>query len=329
MTNRTFPPYGWLGYLEEREAWEATRVMEELMLWEVNTDNGVQPQRYIYNEFDQYPKKELIARQKIYKNREFTWDLERRLHAQGLVPYSLIPTFFQDTGDCVAAALAGAGQKLQMLEIAIEGEEEKFREWFVPWIYALSRNQIGTGMRGAGSLSIWGARAANEYGILFSDDPNVPKYKGTSDEWGNIHNHGPIEKSEYWDFASFAKDNPIEVVRATSVEHMESLLDAGMQLTIASYQGFRVGEYRGLHVYNPSGRWSHVMHITDIRREPELMFYRMNQWGASHAVPLNGETPGGAWNFASDVDKELSKDTEVYGYSRFAGDDSGPRFDFV
>lgn len=311
---------GWLGPDEEKKAWCAARRMEERASFEAG--GGFGPLRY--NEFsevaDQLP--ELKA---VLKDRPFTWELERRLFKTDRLPRPLIPTHTQDTGNCVAAGLAGAGMKLQVIEIALRGEEEEFHPWFTPWIYAVSRNQIGSGMRGAGSTGAWGARAVNEYGVLFSDDPRVPKYAGTSDNWGNRKNKGDISRSEYAGFASIASDNPVSITRARSVDEMVGLMDAGMTMTIASNRGFKVSEYKGLHVYRPSGSWMHQMHITDIRRDPELMFYRMNQWGPNHTKPLNGETPGGAWNFASDLEKELSgRYIEVYGYNRFKGQPGGP-----
>lgn len=199
--------------------------------------------------------------------------------------------------------------------------------WDVPWIYAVSRNQIGGGMRGAGSTGAWGARAVNEFGVLFTDDKGVPPYSGRSDRWGSRRNAGGIEAAEYAEFASIARDNPVEIVRLATVDEMVEAMEGGMLLTIASTQGFRVTEYKGLHVYRPRGRWSHQMHITDLRRDPELMFYRMNQWGPAHAAPLNGETPGGAWNLASDLDEELTRGgVVVYGYWQFAGQPGGPDY---
>jgi hypothetical protein len=131
--------------------------------------------------------------------------------------------------------------------------------------------------------------------------------------------------AKYSRFAGMASDNPVSITRARSVNEMVELMDAGMTLTIASNRGFKISTYKGLHVYRPSGSWMHQMHITDIRRDPELMFYRMNQWGPNHAKPLNKETPGGAWNFASDLEKELSgRYIEVYGYSKFKGQAGGP-----
>ena len=319
--------FGWLGYDAERRAFAEAREHEDGLILESGSGLGFGAFRY--REFSEIIN-ELHELQQRFKNRPFTWDLERKLHITGRLPYKLIPTHTQDTGNCVAAALAGAGMKLQVIEIAYSGEEEKFREWYVPWIYAISRNQIGNGMSGAGSTGAWGARAVNEYGVLFSDDEGVPGYRGTSDRWGHRQNSRSLKSAVYGKFKDTASDNPVEIIRATSVDQMTGLMDAGMLLTIASYQGFRVTEYKGLHIYRPSGRWSHQMYYTDLRRDPELMLYRMNQWGPRHTKPLNDETPGGAWNLASDIDRELSRGgCEVYGYKRFQGEPGGPDYNFI
>lgn len=305
---------GWLGWRRERMAFAAAR--------------NIHPT--FFREFNELGHHRLWELAKQFKNRPFTWDLERKLFATGRLPWELIPTHTQDTGNCVAAALAGAGMKLQVIEVAYGGEEEKFHEWFVPWIYAISRNQIGGGMNGAGSTGAWGARAVNEYGVLFSDDPEVPGYSGTSDKWGHRRNAGSIERAVYGQFKPVAADNPVAITRLSSVDEMTIVMDAGMQITIASSQGFRVTEYKGLHIYRPSGNWSHQMYITDIRRDPELMFYRMNQWGPGHARPLNNETPGGAWNLATDLERELrGRNREVYGYNQFKGDPGNSDYNIV
>lgn len=315
---RSFEYYGgWLGPNAEKRAWDTVRGLCPDSAW---------PRGSTYCEFS-----ERIAtirnRHTTYANRPFTWDMERKLYATGRLPFELIPTHTQDTGNCVAAGLAGTGMKLQVLEIALGGEEEKFRMWDVPWIYAISRNQIGGGMVGAGSTGVWGARAVNEYGVLFAEDAGVPPYAGRSDDWGRRSN---VRNPVYQPYFDVAADNKVEIVRATSVDEMADLMDAGYMLTIASFQGFRVETYKGLHTYRPSGSWAHQMHITDMRRDPELMFYRMNQWGPDHTKPLNGETPGGAWNLASDLDKELQDgNVEVYGYCTFAGEPGEPDYNFI
>ena len=129
----------------------------------------------------------------------------------------------------------------------------------------------------------------------------------------------------------FNRSTPTSVIISfEKYQEMTDVLDAGMQVTIASSQGFKISTYKGLHIYVPSGTWYHQMHITDLRRDPELMFYRMNQWGESHAKPLNEETPGGAWYRASDLDDEITrKSVEVYGYNKFQGSPGKADFSLV
>ena len=312
--------FGWLGYDAERRAWDEARYQSEERL---------------YNEFSEVADT-LPALKSTYYNRPFTWTLERLLYAKNTLPYEIIPAFFQYTGDCVAAGLAGAIQKLQVLELVMDGQEEEFREVFVPWIYGVSRNQIGGGkLRGDGSTGAWGARAVNEYGVLFCDDVGVPSYgksnNCTSDDWGHRRNRGQISGAVYGKFEPVAFDNKVAVVRATSVDQMIELMDAGYQLTIASYRGFKVTEYKGFHVYRRAVKdWGHQMHITDLTRDPFVAFYRRNQWGDSHAKPLNGESPGGAWNLAEDVEDELRRGgVEVYGYRNLSGSPSGPDYNII
>lgn len=318
---------GWLGPDKERKAWEEVKLEEQVLAFEMSSEEF--ELRCHYSEFNEFPQKRLQELQDLYKNRLFTWMLERNLYAQNHLPYELIPTYTQDTGNCVAAGIAGTGQKLQVIEMSHGGQEEEFREWYIPWIYAISRNQIGRGMSGAGSLGIWGAKAVNEYGVLFSDDIAVPGTNGYSDRWGHRRNAGKIKRAEYGKFVDIASDNKLDVIRCADVDQLQECMDAGMQATIASYQGFKVVKYRDLHVYRPSGRWAHQMHITDIRKDPELMFYRMNQWGPNHTKPLNGETPGGAWNTADDLEREWNSRVEVYAYTNFAGEKGDPRHDFI
>lgn len=250
--------------------------------------------------------------------RPFTWELEAEAVSAGKLE-APFPIHLQDTGNCVAAAIEMMGQQRSIIESTLMKQEEKIRPWFTPFIYAVSRNQIGGGLSGAGSTGAWGARAVAEYGILFADDKGVPPYAGTSDQWGNRRN---VSNPEYEKFFPVASDNKAKIIKLTSVEKMAECLDAGILIAIASMQGFDVREYKGFHVFRPSGSWAHQMHYTDVIRDPFFAFYRGNQWGPNaHGDPLNGERRGGAWNLAEDVEKEIrSSETEVYGYFDFEGE---------
>lgn len=299
---------GWLGYEEESRAYEQVQAL------------GLA--------FDFSEVKHRVIGAEPMKARVFTWDIERRLHAEGKLPFELIPTPRQDTGNCVGEGLKCTGQKRQILEMRLEYQEEEYHEWYTPWIYAISRNQIGGGMSGAGSTGVWGARAVNEYGVLFADDEGVPPYAGYSDRWGHRRNAGNIKRAEYGKFAGVATDNKIKIVRCRTVDEMHKMIRAGTTLTIASWRGFRMAprEIKGHHVFVPSGGWSHQMHFTDEITDPISALYRGNQWGKNaHGTPLNGETPGGAWNLDDDIEDEMDRGgVVVYGYFDFAGEPGEP-----
>jgi hypothetical protein len=265
-----------------------------------------------------------------YEKLPFTWDLERMLYKAGKLPTELIPTQRQDTGNCVADGLTMAGQKRQMIEIALGYQEEVWRPWYTPWIYALSRNQIGGGMSGAGSTGAWGAQAVNKYGVLFADDEGVPPYAGYSDKWGSRRYAGNIKGALYGKFTDTASDNKIQIARIKDTGQLRKALAAGRMATIASWRGFRMQPkvVKDHAVFVPSGEWSHQMHFTDEITDPFPAFYRGNQWGANaHGDPLGGTTPGGAWNLEEDLDAEIQRGgVVIYTYFDFEGEPGPPDF---
>lgn len=309
--------FGWLGIAVEREHWQAARMSDEEM--------GCR--RYVTwseaNETIEYRKKKMEGIE-----RPFVWDAVRKLHDAGQLPWNVIPVPRQDTGNCVAHGVSMAGLCRQILEIAMFGEEESARWWYEPWIYAVSRNQIIGGMTGAGSTGAAGARAVNEYGVLFSDDSGVPDYPGTSDRWGSRRNAGNLDDAEYSKFKTEAKDNPCQVVRVESVEQARELLEMGTTLTIASGQGWQVREHQGYHVGVRRGRWMHQMSITDSMKAPFRAMYIQNSWGPNaHMRPLHGETPGGFWARDEDIEAVMSsRYCEVYGYFDFRGSPGEPNW---
>ncbi|GAB4133051.1 MAG: hypothetical protein Kow0040_14810 [Thermogutta sp.] len=247
------------------------------------------------------------------------WELCKEIIGRDLIPGR------QETGDCVSWGVKQAGERRQVIEIAA-GEEERFRPWFAPWIYAVSRNQIGGGLNGAGSTGAWAAAAIAKYGILFEDDEGVPPYSGeVADQWGSQRN---VRNPVYDPFFATARDNPCKAVRLSSVEQVvEMIRDHRYPVTIASSRGFRMQprEYRGHHVFTPAGVWYHQMCL--IEYNPDLpAVYRLNSWGPdAHGEPLNGETPGGAWNLLDDLASEIAKrDVELYALVAFAGEPAQP-----
>lgn len=235
-----------------------------------------------------------------------------------------LPTFEQLIGDCVAAGLSQAGARLQVAEISAEYQEEILRPWFVPFIYGISRVQIGGGqIDGDGSTGTWGAAAVKQYGVLFDDDQNVPKYSAAiGRSWGR--QPGPPAQHLFQ-----AQDRPVKTTaRLRRTDQIREALCNYYPVTIASARGFKMAPVRrdGFHVFVPSGTWMHQMSLIAWMDKPFQAAYRLNSWGPdAHGTPLNDEPPGGAWCTAECLAEELAwQSTEVYTYSNFEGFPSAP-----
>lgn len=235
-----------------------------------------------------------------------------------------LPTFEQKIGDCVAAGISQAGSRLQVAEIVAMYQEEVLRPWFVPYIYGISRVQIGGGqIDGDGSTGTWGAAAVKQYGVLFDDDLEVPDYSATiARGWGRPP--GPPSQ-----FIVPAVQRLVNTTsRLRSVDDLREALCNYYPVTIASSQGFAMEpiDRDGYHVFVPSGSWMHQMALIAWMDKPFEAAYRLNSWGPyAHGSPLNGEPPGGAWCTAECLAKELrNTNTEVYTYSKFNGYPSAP-----
>lgn len=230
-----------------------------------------------------------------------------------------LPTLEQAIGDCVAFGVAQAGARLQVAEIVSLHQAELLKPWYPPFIYGISRVQVGGGqIDGDGSTGAWGATAVNEYGILFNDDDDVPPYSGEiARSWGRTP--GPPAKHIYT-----AESRPVETIsRLTTIAQIRDALCNYYPVTIASSRGFRMKpvDREGFHVFVPEGTWMHQMSLIAWMDEPFQAAYRLNSWGPdAHGTPLNDEPPGGAWCTVECLADELrNRYTEVYSYAAFEG----------
>jgi len=187
-----------------------------------------------------------------------------------------LPTLKQEIGDCVSFGCAQAGMYMSAFEIAWAGQEEEFKRWYPPYIYGMSRvaPDLGNGRLGNsdGSTGAWGAGALQKYGVLFADDQGVPAYSGSvAKQWGRS---GPPRE-----FQEMAKDNPVKsVAKLSSVEEIRDALINYHPCTIASMRGFEMQpkEYKGRHVFIPSGSWPHQMCMIQWQDDPFPAAYRLN-----------------------------------------------------
>lgn len=245
------------------------------------------------------------------------WEFAKRVYGKHL------PTWFQQTGDCVSMGATNAGQYLSCFQIGALRREQKFRLWFPPYIYATSRVDVGRGAlgRSAGSTGAWAVESMRKLGVLFMDDQRVPQYSGNlADEWG--YRGAPAE------FKSLARDNPVfEAAPVRTADEVKIALDNYWPCTYAImwYYGQGATEYRGHRVMQRQGRAVGGHQVCLLFWNDEIDgAYCLNSWGEdAHRGPTSkyDEPPGGAYILRRDLERDLQQNqVEVYALKGFEGE---------
>jgi hypothetical protein len=239
------------------------------------------------------------------------WDAAKKVTGDHL------PTFYQLIGDCVSQGATNAVQYLQCVEIARLNEPERYRPIFQPYIYGISRKQIGNGnLRGDGSLGVWAAQGVRKYGVLAADEEGVPEYSAdVARSWGS---KGPPSH-----FIDIGKNHLIQTIaKVTTYESVRDALVNGYPVTVASNRGFKMtgtvsdGKLWG----TASGNWAHQMcfiGVDDDSKRPGC--YVLNSWGVNaHGKPADDAPRGGFWVDA-DVVASMVKQGDSFAFSQFDG----------
>jgi hypothetical protein len=190
-------------------------------------------------------------------------------------------------GDCVSWGMKHASEYLSCCDILVRNDAEEFHEIFSPYIYGISRYQIGGGrMGGDGSLGSWAAAGVMKYGVIFADKDNCPSYsKDVARLWGS---KGPPSE-----FIPIGKKFLVKsAAKVTTWEKLIEGLANGYSCTVASNQGFSMKpDDKGFH--QAEGSWAHQMCIYDYCLTPEPHALIANSWGDVH---------GGIKHFATGED---------------------------
>ena len=235
-----------------------------------------------------------------------------------------IPTWRQQSGDCVSMGNAGAVAYTQVFQIA-NGQLATFKMPFPPYNYGVSRVLIGKRQlgRGAGSIGAWAAQGSISYGVETEEHANSLGYQYSgrlADKWGW---DGPPQAC-----IDNAKNYRIKTVsQAKSWEDVRDALAFGYPVTVASNVGFEGGSYQrdGKVWLKRRGSWPHQMVFIGMEDRPGLQkgAYVLNSWGEdAHPAPLNGEPPGGFWASWEDVHAMVAQgDSWIYsGFDGFPDD---------
>lgn len=234
-----------------------------------------------------------------------------------------LPNINQQTGDCVSWGTSNALEYSLCAHVVQTGKYGSFRENFPPYIYGISRVQIGRGRLGgnAGSTGSWAAKGVQDYGVLRLDTPGLPEYtKALADKWGR--NPGPPQQ-----FIDIGRKYKAEARLVTTFKGACEAISCGNAIAVCSMQGFlRMQERNGRIEGVPVGTWPHCMSFVayDTRPGREAL-YCLNSWGpnahakAERYAELDGAPPGGFWVDSKTAERMLAgKDSYAYSFTGFA-----------
>lgn len=232
-----------------------------------------------------------------------------------------LPTWRQESGDCVSMGWSNAIAYRQGFQIAQDQRNEVLKIPFPPYMYGISRVQIGKRQLGrqAGSIGAWAAQGSQAYGVLPVDEANTLgfKYSGKlADQWGW---QGPPQQTV--NIGSKFRIRTVSQVR--SWEDCRDALVHGYPVTVASNVGFDGGSYDrdGKRWLRQRGNWGHQMCFIGCEDRPgrDKGCYCLNSWGVdAHPKPLNDEPPGGFWVDWQSVQRMVAQG-DSWAYSDFDG----------
>ena len=186
--------------------------------------------------------------------------------------------------NCVSFGAKNVTEYLQCCQIAM-GNLVSFHPIFPPYAYGTSR-LIGNMLGGQdGSVGIFAAQAANQYGELAADADGVPKYAGSvAKSWG-------ASKTPWQNFVVVGKQHLVQ--KTAKVSTWDDLLAAITNLypvTVASDVGFTMApQSDGFH--HRKGSWGHQMAIIGVDNgdsskniEPHACI--LNSWGDVMGGPM-------------------------------------------
>jgi hypothetical protein len=144
----------------------------------------------------------------------------------------------------------------------------------------------------------------------------VPGYSGAvAKSWGS-------SKTAWSQFIDEADDHCIKTIAPINNSNdLACAITNGYYVTIASTRGYAMDlkDDKGKSWFVGRDTWPHQMSIIAVDTEPELCFYRRNQWANAHGPQLDGPA-GGGWVRAEDLEAELRDDgTECFAFSQFDG----------
>lgn len=291
--------FGWAGPKVAKETWE--KVKDNFNPFKITKDTV---------------KKKIRAKKSTSKKRLFYKFVRAFLNRD-------IENIPQEIGDCVSWGGRNVTEYLTCIMGALN-KNYVYRPVFAPYYYGVSRVFIGQ-KHGIdfgwddGSIGSLLAEGVTEYGTLFSDEKDVPRYSGSiAKKWG--YRPGPPK-----DFIAPAKKHLVKTTaRITSWGELTEALDNGYPCTLASMLSFTMQpNSKGFHEQTNEG-WAHQMAIVGYDEEYKDPYVLIrNSWGDSHGKLYDFETnealPIGYLRVRKSVIERALRDDDVecFSFSNF------------
>lgn len=223
----------------------------------------------------------------------------------------------QQVGDCVSWAMKHGIEYLICVELTT-GPPKEVHEVFAPYIYGISRVQIGRGqLRGDGSCVAWAVRGIAQFGVLRVDEVGVPPYSGQlARQWGS---QGPPQ-------TLIAKASQFLVRSSSPVRSAKDVRDAICNGYPVPFGAGNIGwertiERDGRLVGIRSGSWSHAQCVIGYDGSGRQPYYCVvNSWGplAGGRQPIDGSPPGSYWITEQDMEF-VARQGDAFAISNFDG----------
>jgi hypothetical protein len=224
--------------------------------------------------------------------------------------------------NCVSFGVKNAIEYLQCCQIIL-GNISEFHNIFPPYAYGTSR-LIGNMLGGQdGSVGIFAAQAANQYGELNADADGVPKYSGDiAKKWG-------ASQKPWANFKPIGQKHLVQ--RTAKVASWEDAIAAITNLytiTVASDYGFEMSA-RNDGFHHRSGSWGHQMMCCgidngDSSKNIPANAIILNSWGENAMGPQLQDfrdpsltLPPGVLRISKEDFVGMIKQDDTWAYSSF------------
>lgn len=224
----------------------------------------------------------------------------------------------QQIGDCVSHAYCNGGEYLICIEMKTGPPGNEFHRLFPPYVYGISRIQIGRGrVKGDGSCMAWAVQGGKQYGILRADADGVPPYSGEiARQWGK---QGPpkdlVEANKMYSVGTSSQVKTANDVRDAICNGYPVPFGAG------GIGWDRVKVQYGRLVGIRSGSWAHAQCVIGYDGSgQEPLFCILNSWGprAGGKSPIDGSPPGSYWITQRDM-AYIANQGDAFAISNFVG----------